>query len=445
MPKKMDLLVESCRRLLRKGAKSHLENLLSKLHPADIAALLGRLNRQERDTIFAMLPPEVAAKALVDMDSLLQTKLMEDMPPKDLANVLACLPADEAVGLVDSLSDEKREEILPLIEGQEGVSRLMLYDEETAGRIMTTDHLALSEELTVEEAIEQVRKARNKEVFYIYVVDSRNHLVGVLSLRQLILADPDTRLREVMNPEVISVRADMDQEEVARVVARYDILAVPVVDEGNHLIGMVTVDDVINIIQDEVTEDIYKMVGASEEELWEASTLKIAGYRLPWLSFTIVGEMVSGLVLKHYHHTISTMVSVAFFVPLIMALSGAVGNQTQTIIVRAMATGRMEGMAWKILRRQLSVGAIMGLAAGALACLLVMVVQHDQLLGLSVGLSLLVSMSISAAIGVLVPISAKKVGVDPALTVPSIATLNDIMGTLIYLSLATYLMTGGLH
>jgi magnesium transporter len=344
------------------------------------------------------------------------------------------------VGLVDSLSDEKKEEVLPLIEGQEGVSRLMLYEEETAGRIMTTDYLALSEDLTVEEAIQRVREAKEKEVFYIYVVDSRNHLVGVISLRQLILADPDTQLREVMNPDVISVRADMDQEEVARIVAHYDILAVPVVDDGNHLIGMVTVDDVINIIQDEATEDIYKMVGASEEELWEASTLRIAGYRLPWLAFTIAGEMISGLVIKHYHHTISTMVAVAFFVPLIMALSGAVGNQTQTIIVRAMATGRMEGMAWKILRRQLSVGAIMGLAAGALAFLLVFVVQHNQILGLSVGLSLLISMSISAVIGVVVPVISKKIGVDPALTVPSIATLNDIMGTLIYLSLVTYLL-----
>ncbi len=441
MPKKIDLMVESCRRLLRKGAKGHLENLLSKLHPADIAAVLGRLNRQERDAIFAMLPPETAAKALVDMDSLLQTKLMEDMPTKELAEVLSHLPADEAVGLVDNLPEEKKEEILPLIEGREGVSRLMLYEEETAGRIMTTDYLALPEELTVEEAIERVRESKEKEVFYIYVVDSRNHLVGVLSLRQLILADPNTKLKEVMNPDVISVRADMDQEEVARIVARYDILAVPVVDDGNHLIGMVTVDDVINIIQDEATEDIYKMVGASEEELWEASTLKIAGYRLPWLAFTIVGEMLSGLVLKHYHNTIATMVSVSFFVPLIMALSGAVGNQTQTIIVRAMATGRMEGMAWKILRRQLSVGALMGLAAGTLACVMVMVVQHNHLLGISVGVSLLISMSISAVIGVVVPTMAKKMGVDPALTVPSIATLNDIMGTLIYLSLATYLLT----
>jgi len=440
MPKKMDLMVESCRRLLRKNARSHLENLLSKLHPADIAILLGRLNRQERDAIFSMLPPDIAAKALVDMDSLLQTKIMEDMPSKELAQVLAHLPADEAVGLLDNLSDEKKEEMIPLMEGQEGVSRLMLYEEETAGRIMTTDFLALPEELTVEQAIQKVRGAKEKEVFYIYVVDKRNHLVGVISLRQLILADPETPLREVMNPDVISVRADMDQEEVARIVARYDILAVPVVDEKNHLIGMVTVDDVINIIQDEATEDIYKMVGASEEELWEASTLKIAGYRLPWLSFTIIGEMVSGLVLKYYHHTISTLVAVSFFVPLIMALSGAVGNQTQTIIVRAMATGRMEGMAWKILRRQLSVGAIMGLAAGTLAWAMVMVVQHNYLLGLSVGISLLVSMSISSVIGVAVPMAANKIGVDPALTVPSIATLNDIMGTFIYLTLATYLL-----
>ena len=432
------LAVESARRLLRKEAYGHLEKALEKLHAADIAQLMVQLSKKERQVLFNLLEPPKAARVIVEMNSLLQVEVLEDLEPQEILKILSHLPSDKAVEILETLSEDKREELLPFLK-EKDVDHLLSYPEETAGRIMSPDFLALPEDLTVEEAIEEVRCSKEKEVLYIYIVDSRNHLVGVLSLRQLILQDPKAKLKDVMNTDVVRVKADMDQEDVARIVARYDLLAVPVVDEENRLVGVVTVDDVIDIIQEEATEDIYKMVGASEEELWEASTLRVAGYRLPWLAFTLVGEMFSGLVIKHYHHTISTFVSVAFFVPLIMALSGAVGNQTQTIVVRAMAIGRIEGMAWRILRRQLVVGSIMGLVAGVLATSLVTLVQQNPMLGISVGLSLLVSMTISSAIGVLVPISFKRIGVDPALTVPSIATLNDIMGTFIYLSLATYL------
>ncbi len=432
------LAVESAKRLLRKEAYGHLKKALEKLHAADIALLMVQLSKKERQVLFNLLEPPKAAQVTVEMDSLLQVEVLEDLEPQEILKILTHLPSDKTVEILETLSDDKREELLPFLK-EKDVDHLLSYPEETAGRIMSTDFLALPEDLTVEEAIEEVRRFKEKEVLYTYIVDSRNHLVGVFSLRQLILQDPKVKLKDVMNTDVVRVRSDMDQEEVARIVARYDLLAVPVVDDSNRLVGVVTVDDVIDIIQEEATEDIYKMVGTSEEELWEASTLRVAGYRLPWLAFTLVGEMFSGLVIKHYHHTISTFVSVAFFVPLIMALSGAVGNQTQTIIVRAMATGRMEGMAWRILKRQLGVGSIMGLVAGALATGLVTLVQQNPMLGVSVGISLLVSMTISSVIGVLVPISFKKIGVDPALTVPSIATLNDIMGTFIYLSLATYL------
>ena len=433
------LALESARRLLRKGAHGHLKKVLEKLHAADIALLMGQLSHKERLELFNLLEPAKAAQVLVEMDSLLQVEVLREMEPQAILKILKHLPPDEAVDILDTLPDEIREELLPYVK-QEDVDRLLSYKEETAGRIMTTDYLALPEDMTVEEAIEEVRRSREKEVFYIYVVDSRNHLVGVLSLRQLILQDPKAKLKDVMNPDVIRVKVDMDQEEVARIVARYNLLAVPVVDEHNHLVGVITVDDIIDIVQEEATEDIYKMVGTSSDELWEASTLKVAWLRLPWLAFTLVGEMISGLVIKHYHKTISEMVAVAFFVPLIMALAGAVGNQTQTIIVRAMATGRMEGMAWRILKRQLGVGGIMGLVAGVLATGLVALVQHNLLMGVAVGVSLLVSMTLSSVIGVLVPVFAKKMGVDPAFTVPSIATLNDIMGTFIYLTLATYLL-----
>jgi magnesium transporter len=433
-------IVESARRLLRKEAYGHLKNVLEKLHAADIAILMRQLSRKERQELFNLLEPARAAQVLVGMESLLRVEVLESMDSQDILKVLTHLPPDEAVDILDTLPEDKKEELLPLIK-KEAVDRLLTYQEETAGRIMTTDYLALPEDMTVGDAVEEVRRSKEKEVFYIYVVDSRGHLVGVLSLRQLILQDPKSLLKDVMNSDVIKVRADTDQEEVARVVSRYDLLAVPVVDEESLLVGVVTVDDVIDIIHEEATEDIYKMVGASEDELWEASILKVAGFRLPWLIFALVGEMVSGLVIRYYHGTISTFVAVAFFVPLIMALAGAVGNQTHTIIVRAMAMGRTEGIIGRILKRQLGVGSLLGVIAGVLAMALVSVAQGSLLLGSAVGVSLFVSMSVSSLLGVLVPIFFKKLNVDPAVTVPSISTLNDVMGTFIYLTLATYLLT----
>ncbi len=440
--KKAKILLDSVRRLLRKQAKTHLKRLLSKRHPADIAYIMKHLSEKERKEVLQLLDPETVAQMLPKLDSLSMAEILELIEPEELAEYMKYMPPDDAIILIDSLPKEKKQAVMELIEKYPEIWKLLQYGEETAGRIMSTDFVALDEDLSVEEAIKKVREAREKEVFYIYVVDKRGHLVGVLSLRQLILSDPNKKLKEIMNPDVIFVTVDTDQEEVARIVQKYDLLAVPVVDENKRLVGIVTTDDVIDIIIEEATEDIYKMVGTTDEELWEKSLIKIAFYRLPWLSFTIIGEMISGAIIKMYQHTLKEFIAISFFLPLVMALGGNVGNQSQTIMVRALATGRIDpDKPWKVMFRQIGVGFIMGLIAGAVAGGVVYIIQSNHHLALAIAISLLLSMTITATVGSIVPIIFKKLNIDPALpSGPFITTFSDILGNLIYLSLATFLL-----
>ena len=441
-PRNKKILVATVRRFLRKGATAHLKNLVSKLHPADVAHIFRNLSEKERKTLLKVLDAREVAGILPKLDSLTLTEVLDLISPEELAEYLNHMAPDDAITLIDTLSKDKKEKLSPLLEKHPEIWKLLQYGEETAGRIMSTDFVALHEDTTVEEAIEKIRQARDKEVFYIYVVDSRGHLVGVISLRQLILSDPNKRLSEVMNPDVIYVRVDADQEEVARIVDKYDILAVPVVDEHKRLVGIVTADDVIDIIVEEATEDIYKMVGTTDEELWEKSLVKIAMYRLPWLSFSLIGELVSGYVIHLYNNTLKEFMALSFFIPLVMALAGNVGNQSQTIMVRALATGRIDAdKPWKVIIRQIGVGFIMGLIAGAVAGVAVYFIQKHYILSLIIGVSILTCMIITATVGALTPLIFKKLNIDPALpSGPFITTFSDILANFVYLSLATLLI-----
>ncbi len=441
-PRNKKILVATVRRFLRKGATAHLKKLVSKLHPADVAHIFRNLSEKERKTLLKVLDAREVAEILPKLDSLTLTEVLDLISPEELAEYLNHMAPDDAITLIDTLSKDKKEKLSPLLEKHPEIWKLLQYGEETAGRIMSTDFVALHEDTTVEEAIEKIRQARDKEVFYIYVVDSRGHLVGVISLRQLILSDPNKRLSEVMNPDVIYVRVDADQEEVARIVDKYDILAVPVVDEHKRLVGIVTADDVIDIIVEEATEDIYKMVGTTDEELWEKSLVKIAMYRLPWLSFSLIGELVSGYVIHLYNNTLKEFMALSFFIPLVMALAGNVGNQSQTIMVRALATGRIDAdKPWKVIIRQIGVGFIMGLIAGAVAGVAVYFIQKHYILSLIIGVSILTCMIITATVGALTPLIFKKLNIDPALpSGPFITTFSDILANFVYLSLATLLI-----
>jgi magnesium transporter len=280
-------------------------------------------------------------------------------------------------------------------------------------------------------------------VFYIYVTDKEDHLVGVLSLRQLLTVPPVTPLKHIMTRDVISVAIDMDQEEVSRQVARYNLLAIPVVEKDNTLVGIITVDDVVDVIREEATEDMLKMAGAAEgDALLRSSSFDAARSRLPWLFTNLIGSLLSGAILWWFRYTIQEVVAIVSFIPVIAAMGGNVGLQSSTLIIRGLATGGIElGDMWKVFFREVRIGMLLGLACGLLLTGAGWLWHGQWFLGMVVGASLMIAFLASTSMATIMPIMLKRVGVDPAVAAgPFVTTANDISGITIYLTLATALL-----
>ncbi len=444
MDKKLEMLLDTVKKLIRRGAYPNLTKVLAKSHPVDIAHLFRYLDLKDQRILFNLIEDsETAAYVLSELDHSVGAQLLEQIEKETITEVLQEMPYDDAVDIIRNMPEELAEEILNIMQDEhsEEIEQLLLYDEDTAGGIMSTEIFSLNQELTVREAIESLQQAEDVEmVFYLYVTDENNHLVGVLSLRQLLTVPPSTKLKNIMTREVISVRTDMDQEEVAQLVARYNILAIPVVDEGNKLMGIVTVDDVIDVMRQEATEDIYKMAGASEEELLFGNrSLKIARLRLPWLITNLFGGVITGYLMWRFKATLEQVIALISFIPVITGMGGNVGGQSATIVVRGFATGRIDFSTLRqVFFKELRVGAIMGLVCGLVVGLVALIWHHNVYLGLVVGLAMVTAMTVAATMGVIAPSFFKRIGIDPAIaSSPFVQTANDITGILIYFGTAT--------
>ena len=280
-------------------------------------------------------------------------------------------------------------------------------------------------------------------VFYLYVTNAHNQLVGILSLRKLLTVSPSRKLKDIMAGDVISVRTEMDQEEVAKVVEKYNILAVPVVDDANKLMGIITVDDIIDVIRAEATEDIYKMAGASDEELILGyKSFKIARLRLPWLLTNLLGGVVTGFLMWKLKVTLEAVIALITFIPVITGMGGNVGGQSATIVVRGFATGRVEMTAInRVLFKEIRVGIIMGAVCGMVVGAIAWAWHGNPYLGIVVGIAMMVAMTVAATMGVMAPTFFKRIGVDPAIAAaPFVQTANDITGILIYFTTATFFL-----
>ncbi len=444
MEQKIQMLLETVKKLIRRGANANITNLLSKSHPADIAHMFRYLSAGEQRVLFQLIADiDAAAEVLAEIDHTTSAQLLEQMEQDAVVHVLQHMSYDDAVDIIQNLPEEMAEEILAAMkdEDSEEIEQLMQYQEDTAGGIMSTEFFSLREDVTVKEAIEALQQAQDVEmVFYIYVTDVHNHLVGVLSLRQLLTVPPDTLLRDIVSPDVISVRADMDQEVVAQQVAKYNILAIPVVDEHNKLLGIITVDDVIDVLRQEATEDIYKMAGASQEELmYGYKSFQIARLRLPWLLVNLFGGVVTGYLMWLFQVTLQEVIALVSFVPVITGMGGNVGGQSATIVVRGFATGRIDFTTLRqVLFREFRVGLIMGTVCGCTVATIAAVWHHNVYLGLVVGMAMVTAMTVAATTGVLAPAFFKRIGIDPAISSsPFVQTANDITGILIYFGTAT--------
>jgi magnesium transporter len=443
--RRIDVVLDSVKRLLRIGATANLLNLLQKQHPADLAQIFGAMLDNQRQAVFSVLVERngrLAMEAVSEMDPEAGAKLLTGRSAEEIAKLLQEIPSDDAAALIDYLPEELQAEVLELMRRRESgqVESLLEYGEQTAGRIMNPQVFALSEDLTVAEAITALQSARDVEmVFYLYVVDARRHLVGVTSLRRLLLVSPETPLKRIMTPEVTSVRPDTDQEEVARLVASYNLLAVPVADEENKLVGVVTVDDVIDVIKDEATEDLLRLAGVSGDERVATPAGEAIRKRLPWLGVNLGTAFLAASVVALFEGTIQKVTALAIFMPIVAGMGGNAATQTLTVIVRGLALGELSwGNARKALAKEATIGIGNGVALGVVAAGVAWATKHDPMLGLLLGMAMLCNMFVAATAGTLVPLGLKALKVDPALaSAVFITTFTDVVGFASFLGLAT--------
>jgi len=440
-----DLVLESVRRLLRMGATPNLLNLLQKQHPADLAQIFSELHEKERHATFNTLVErngKLAMEALSELGAEQGGELLALRSSEEIARLVQLLPSDDAAPLIESLEPDLRAVVLELIRPKPGggVSELLEYDERTAGRLMNPNVFALNDELTAGEAITALQAARDVEmVFYLYVVDDRRHLVGVVSLRRLLLVPPDTPLKRIMTTDVYSARVDTDQEDVASQVASYNLLAIPVVDQENKLVGVVTVDDVIDVIKDEATEDVYRLAGVSIDDGVLTPPRESLRRRLPWLGVNLVTAFVAAWVVSLFEDTISRVVTLAALMPIVAGMGGNAATQTLAVTVRGLALGELT---WSNTRSALIkegfVGLGNGVALGTVAALGAWALQGDPYLGLILAMAMIINMFVAAIAGTLIPLGLRAANVDPALASSVfITTLTDVFGFFSFLGLAT--------
>src|SRR6186713_1182362 len=443
--RRIDLVLDSVKRLLRIGASANLLNLLQKQHPADLAQIFGELQDKEREAAFSLLADRngrLAMETISELGPENGSALLATRSAEDIAKLAQEIPSDDAAALIDYLPEELSSAVLDLMRPKESgvVENLLEYDEQTAGRIMNPHVFALSEDMTVGEAITELQNNRDVEmVFYLYVVDDRKHLVGVVSLRRLLLVSPETPLKRIMTADLISARVDMDQEEVARQVAAYNLLAIPVVDEENKLVGIITVDDVIDVIKDEATEDIYRLAGVSGDERAFTPAAESLRKRLPWLAVNLVTAFLAAGVVALFEGTIGLFPVLAIFMPIVAGMGGNAGTQTLTVIVRGIALGELSwSNSRKALLKETLVGIGNGLALGAVAAVVTWLTFGIPMLGVVLGLSMIINLFVSALAGTLVPLGLRAANVDPALASSVfITTMTDVFGFLTFLGLAT--------
>jgi len=444
----LDRFIQHLRNLLGNQKYEKISEILSRYQPADIAEVLADLEAQERGTVFKLLNEEDAALVLNMLDITVITSLVETLGAKYIAEILNEMSSDDAADLLGNFPEDLRKMLLGLMQAEDAdeVRELLEYDVKSAGGIMTTEYVAIRKDITAGRAIEVLRETAPdaETIYYVYVVDTKNRLVGVISLRELIVADPNTLIEDIMHKKVISVSVDMDQEEVAEVVSKYDFLAVPVVDKDNSLVGIITVDDIIDVIYEEATEDIFRLGGSTElvHDYAQARIARALKSRLPWLLITMFEGLVAGQVLRGLEQELRAVVALAFFIPLLTGMGGNVGTQSATIAVRGLATGQIaEDNVYSVIFREMLTGVLLGLINGIIVASVAYVWQNNAVLGLIVGLAMVGNMTTAALMGTLVPIVFKRVGVDPAVaSAPFITASIDITGLLIYSALASFLI-----
>ena len=439
------ILRDTFRRLLRRRATTNIVKLIDKTHPADLALLFRYFNDIEQDEIFSDLKEsETTAEFLSELDESIAIRLLENESPERIAQILEKASSNEQAYLMGLVDEKYANSVIDLLkaEKQEELEEMMAYPEDSAGILMYTDVFTLHEDTKAKDAIYALQDQEGAEmVFYLYTLDNDGRLTGVISLRDLVTTPGDTMLKDIMSKQIHVVRPETDQEEVARIVSQYNFLAVPVVDSEERLLGIVTVDDVVDVIREEATEDFLQLVGAGKDrEILLKSSWENARMRVPWLFASWVGGILAALIIGIFDDVLKSTIALAAFIPVIMGMGGNIGTQSSTMIVRGLATGRVSlENSVKILFKEIRVGLILGILYGLLLGVVAIFqfIDVSPMLGIVVGLSICISMIIAATIGSLVPLILNRFEIDPAIaTGPFVTTAIDILGVAFYFIVA---------
>lgn len=442
------VLLDTVRRLYRRNAWGALAKALSKIHPGELAWIFRHLTGKERREIFAiMLQSENIGDFISELDRSIQVELFLPLDPPAMAKVITSMSPDDQADLLEELPDDIREQVLTKMEREDAaeVQELLQYGPETAGGIMSPEYMAVTGEMKVGEAIEKVQQLSEEAemAFYLYVVDDQQKLKGVVSLRQLLMNNADKQLDAIMETDVVAVSMETDQEQVAQIVSRYNILAIPVIDHDEVMLGIVTIDDIVDVIREEATEDFLRMVGAGKDrEILLKSTMQNALTRLPWLMASWIGGVLAMSVISSFSAELSQVIVLAGFIPVITGMGGNIGTQSSTITIRGLATGRINiNETGKYIAKQIKVGLILGSLFGVMLGLLTWLLYGNAPLGIVVALAIGASMIISTLLGTIVPIVLRRLDVDPAVaTGPFVTTTTDVFGVAIYFLLAKELL-----
>ena len=439
-----DLVRSQLLMLLERNNLEGAKALLVPVQPADIAEAIDELPEAMQAIAFRLLPKDEAIEVYENLNTAVQQALIEDFKRQEVLEIVDQMSPDDRVRLFDELPAKivtrLQEQLSPM--ERQATALLLGYEADTAGRIMTPEYVSLKENITVFEALERIRQlARFTEtIYYLYVTDAARHLTGTLSLRELVTATPEQKVADIMTREAVFVSTDTDQEEVARTIQRYDFLAMPVVDREQRLVGIVTVDDAADIMEQETTEDIYTMGGvqAGADDYFQSDLITVARRRVLWLLVLLLTNTGTTAVIHSQEALLTQVVALSSFIPLLIGTGGNVGAQSSTVVIRSLNVETMRpGRAFWVIRREAVAGAILGLMLGSIVIVWAFVLQGNLAVAITVGLSLVAISILASVAGSALPFLFRTLGFDPALmSAPFITTAVDVLGVLIYFAIA---------
>lgn len=442
-----DELLSDILDLIHARSENLLKNILNDLYPADIAHLINRIEIEDGDFLFNILSIEDASKVIIELDDAHREHFLETLSQKRITELVGEMQSDDATDIVGELPKEKAEGVLENLETEDynELQELLQYGEYTAGGIMQKETVTVLKTDTVKKAISLIRKMakETENIYTIYVLDENEILVGSIPVSKLILYSPNRRIYKVMNADVLSVPPLMDQEEVAQIFKKYDILSLPVVSQQHKLLGHIAIDDIVDVLEEEHKEDVAQLIGSDADEMESRSPVQIAMLRLPWVLLTLLIEFFAGVVVSQFDKTLSQVILLASFMPIISAISGNTGLQSAAIIVRGLATGHVNLKQWWVpLLRQIQTTLIIGSVCAFVIGIVGSLWDGNWVFGVVVGLSMFVSINISGIVGTSTPMISKRLGFDPALTAgPFETAFQDVVGIAIFLSIATSLLS----